>query len=78
MPMKRTSLFLDDGIMAEVRRLAKRRGVSVATVVREALAAYVAEPTDKKRLPSITGRFISGKRNTASRVDQFLWQEPHK
>jgi len=78
MPMKRTSLFLDDKIMADVKRLAAKRGVSVATLVREALASYVAEPRKKASLPSIAGRFSSGKKNTASRVDDFLWRDPHK
>jgi hypothetical protein len=76
--MKRTSLFLDDRIMAEIKRIASKRGVSVATLVREALAAYVAEPKKKGGLPPIAGRFSSGKRNTASRVDDFLWRDPHK
>jgi hypothetical protein len=76
--MKRTSLFLDDRIMAEVKRLAGKRGVSVATVVREALASYVAEPAKRKALPSIAGRFSSGKRDTSSRVDELLWRHPHR
>lgn len=78
MLMKRTSLFLDDRIMSDIKRLAAKRGVSVATLVREALASYVAEPGKKSALPSIAGRFSSGKRGTASRVDDYLWRDPHK
>ena len=77
--MKRTSLFLDDKIVAQLQRLARRRGVSFAMVVREALAVYVVEPTvgDGPSLPSVTGRFASGETDTSTRVDQLLWRDPH-
>jgi hypothetical protein len=38
--MKKTSLYLDDGDVERVRRLAHRQGRSQAEVVRAALAAY--------------------------------------
>lgn len=78
--MKRTSLFLDDKIVAQLQRLARRRGVSFATIVREALAVYAGEPntdTDGSALPSVTGRFSSGHTDTAERVDELLWRDPH-
>lgn len=78
--MKRTSLFLDDKIVAQLQRLAARRGVSFATVVREALAVYAASPAESHTaaaLPSIAGRFTSGHADTASRVDELLWTDPH-
>ena len=78
MPMKRTSLFLDDRIMADVKRLAAKRGVSVATIVREALASYVEEPREKGKLPPIAGRFSSGKRDTATRSNELLWKVVHR
>jgi hypothetical protein len=49
-----------------------------AGVLVAALASYVAQPKEKGRLPSIAGRFSSGKRVTAGRVDDFLWRDPHK
>ena len=78
--MKRTSLFLDEQLQLQLQRLAKRRGVSFATVVREALAVYVASPDAPDRppaIPAIAGRFSSGHRDTASRVDELLWRDPH-
>lgn len=77
MPMKRTSLFLEDKVMRAVSRIAERRGVSVATIVREAIAAYVATPSDVSPLPSVAGRYGSGKRDTSSKVDELLWHKPH-
>ncbi len=78
--MKRTSLFLDDTITSQLQRLARRRGVSFATVVREALAVYAAEPTTRHHstpLPSVTGRFASVHADTSTRVDELLWRDPH-
>jgi predicted DNA-binding ribbon-helix-helix protein len=75
--MKRTSLFLDASILRDLRRAAERRQVSVASLVREAIAKYLAEPAAPSRLPSVAGRFSSRKRNTSERVDDLLWRDPH-
>ena len=79
--MRRTSLFLDDKVTSYLQRLARRRGVSFATVVREALAVYVAHPgghRDIPSLPSVVGRFASDHTDTASRVHELLWRDPHE
>lgn len=78
MPMKRTSLFLDDLLLKKLRRAADRRGVSVALLVREAVAQYLGRPETESALPSIAGRFTSGKSDTADRADTLLWVNPHE
>ncbi|MEO5567111.1 MAG: CopG family transcriptional regulator [Gemmatimonadaceae bacterium] len=75
--MKRTSLFLDDKLLEALRRAAGRRGVSVASLVREAVAAYLAPRAAGSGLPTIAGRFSSGKSDTSERVDDLLWTNPH-
>ena len=75
--MKRTTIFLDDALLRALKRLAARRAVSFATVVREAAAAYVAAPAPVHAVPSVAGRFASGTTDTASRADELLWKEPH-
>lgn len=77
MPMKRTSLFLDAKLLENLRRAADRRGVSVASLVREAVAAYLA-PAAAGALPSFTGKFESGHTDTSARVDDLLWKNPHE
>ena len=76
--MKRTSLFLDAKILRDLKRAADRRQVSVASLVREAVTRYLAEPTGVAPLPAVTGRFASGKKNTSTRVDDLLWRSPHE
>jgi len=52
--MKKTSLYLDDGDVERVRRLAQREGRSQADVVRAALAAYESQLLAQRRF-SLTG-----------------------
>ena len=75
--MRRTSLFLDEDLTALLQKAAKKRGVSFATVVREALAAYVASKGTGASVPSIAGQFASGTADTSERVDELLWRDPH-
>ncbi len=75
--MKRTTIFLDDALLKALKRIAARRNVSFATVVREAMAAYVTEPA-AAGVPEIAGQFASGTDDTASRAHELLWRGPHE
>ncbi|HVZ48039.1 MAG TPA: CopG family transcriptional regulator [Gemmatimonadaceae bacterium] len=75
--MKRTTVFLDDKLLRDLKRVARRDGVSVAAVVREAMAAYVARPAAGS-LPSVAGAFASGHADTSERVDELLGRDPHE
>ncbi len=75
--MKRTSLFLDAKILQSLKRAAQREQVSVASLVREAISRYLAEPATAARLPSVTGRFSSRMGDTSKRTDELLWRDPH-
>jgi hypothetical protein len=75
--MKRTTMYFDDKLLAQLRRRAKAAGVSYATLVREALVRYLSEPASGGAVPSIAGKFSSGASDTSSRVDDLLWRDPH-
>jgi hypothetical protein len=47
--MKKTSLYLDDGDVERVRRLAHRQGRSQADVIRAALASYESQLAAERR-----------------------------
>lgn len=77
--VERTTVFLDPELLTKAKRFARRHGKSFAQVVREAVASYVAEEdTMSTRLPSVTGRFASGRSDTSERVDELLWTDPHR
>jgi hypothetical protein len=78
--MKRTTLFLDEQLEHDLRALSKRKGVPLASVVREAMARYVAS---EKRRGRAAVRFLasgrSGHADTAERQEELLWGDlkPH-
>jgi 16S rRNA U516 pseudouridylate synthase RsuA-like enzyme len=78
--MKRTTIFLDEGLEREMRAMAEYRGEPVASLVREALGRYVATET-KRRRPRL--RFIaagrSGTSDTAERNEELVFRNlrPH-
>lgn len=75
--MKRTTIFLAPQLLKRLKALAHRRGVSFATVVREAMARYLVEPAAPGTLPSVTGRFASGRSDVSERAEELLWKDPH-
>lgn len=75
--MKRTTVFLDETLLARAQRYARREGVSFATVVREALSEFLAQPRGASPVPSVAGRFRSGGEDTSERADELLWRDPH-
>ena len=77
--MRRTTVFLEDDLLKKARRYASKRGKSFARVVREALLEFITEEDSMKRkLPSLAGQFASGRSDTSERVDELLWQDPHR
>lgn len=76
--MKRTTVFLDEGLLKRMRAVARKEGRSFAAVVREAMTRYLAGGAPgTARVPGIAGQFVSGKFDTSERVDELLWKDPH-
>ncbi len=75
--MKRTTIFLDEQTIRRLQRVAQRKHVSAATLVREAVAHYLEAPDSVGKLPSIAGEFASGESDTSERADELLWHDPH-
>lgn len=76
--MKRTTIFLDEQILHRLQRAAQRKGVTTATVVREAVARYLEAPSSAANIPSLAGKFASGESDTSERAEQLLWRDPYK
>jgi hypothetical protein len=72
--MKRTTIVLPDDLAVLVEMERKRRGVSTAELVREALAAYLANDQGDAPL-SFIGLGRSGHHDTAERAEEILAQD---
>lgn len=66
--MYRTTLYLDDDVLEEVRRLADSSRTTQAAIMREAIATYVF---GKRRRPQSIG-MGRGPRDLAERADDYL------
>ena len=77
--MKRTTIFVPEGLERDLQLYAKRERKPTAAIVREAIAAYIARPDAARALPSFTGAFDSGHTDTAERHEELLFQRlmPH-
>jgi hypothetical protein len=69
--MKRTTVMLPDEVLLRLRREAKRRGVSLGEIVREAVDIHVPEPRPSGRL-SFFGVGEGGPADASERVDDYV------
>jgi predicted transcriptional regulator len=69
--MKRTTVMLPDEMDARLRREARRRGVSVAEVVREAVEQAVPSQEAGQRL-SFFAIGAGGPADASERVDEYV------
>jgi hypothetical protein len=73
--MKRTTIFVPEALERELQLYAARERKSTASVVREALAEYVAKHRVPGTLPSFAGAFSSGYADTAERHEGLLFRK---
>jgi predicted transcriptional regulator len=70
--MRRTTVFADDEVLDALLAMARRRGVTLAQITREALAAYVSRHHGKRRPLSLAGIGRSGRSDVAERAEDLL------
>lgn len=76
--MKRTTIFVDEALLNELKALSSEEGQSVAQVIREALIQHIARKRKARKSLSFIGAGRSGRRNIAERHEQLLWRRPTK
>ena len=69
--MEKTTVYLDGADYRRLKRVAARRRVRPAQLVREAVAEYVVTH-DAVRLPRSVGAFASGKGDIGERAEALL------
>ena len=76
--MVRTQIQLSEEQATKVKRIAASRGVSMAEVIRDAVAGAIqshagtASEERRKRALAIAGKFRSGKRDVSKKPDAYL------
>ena len=70
--MKRTTIFVEDNVLDALQAAARRRGVSLAQVTREALAAYVGRHKGKRKPLTFVAIGRRGRRDVAERFEELL------
>lgn len=70
--MRRTTVFADDEVLGALRAIARRRGVTLSEITREALAAYVTRQQRRRKPLTLTGIGGSGRRDVAERAEELL------
>jgi len=75
--MKRTTIFVDEQLERELQALARRQRRPMAAIVREAIEQYVvsARPAPGRPAPAFVALGRSGRRDTAERHEELLWEE---
>lgn len=72
--MKRTTVKIPDDLDARLRHEAATRGVTISEVSREALEAFLVEPSGRRRLgAAAAGR--SGRHDVSERIEEILAAE---
>ena len=79
--MIRTQITLTERQARRLRRLAADRGVSMATIVREAIDVYAPDDAAARsartaRVLAAAGRFDSGQVDVSERHDDYLAEDP--
>jgi len=68
--MKRTTVKLPDELDTRMRHEARRRGITLSDLVREAIVAYVG-----RRTPRSFGAGRSGRTDISERIEEILASE---
>jgi hypothetical protein len=73
--MKRTTIFIPEGLEADLHRFARREKKSAAWVVREAISSFLATHVPPASLPSSVGMGASGRTDLSERFEDLLFAD---
>ncbi|MGH7901556.1 MAG: CopG family transcriptional regulator [Thermodesulfobacteriota bacterium] len=73
--MKRSTIFIDEELEADIKHVAKIKGKKVSNIIREALKEYLDKRKSKRNL-SFVGIGKSGHKNISDTFEKKLWDKP--
>ena len=75
--MKRTTIFVDEDLINEIKEISKEENKSVAEIMREAMEGYIRRKRKKHRI-SFIGIGSSGMKDIAEKHEELLWKKAIK
>jgi hypothetical protein len=75
--MKRTTIFGDETVLENLRKLAHQKNTSLSAVIRTALQEYASKHHGAVTVPSFLGIGRSGRKDISERAEELLWSGPH-
>lgn len=72
--MTKTTLYLDESMMLDIKALAKAQGRKQSLLIREALARYLADHERPK--PIGIGSYRSGRSDVSERAEELYRERP--
>jgi predicted transcriptional regulator len=77
--MKRSTVFMDESLERDIQAIAREEKRPVASLIREALAQYVANRNVAARIePAFVAAGRSGRSDVAERHEDLLWDKAAK
>ena len=75
--MKRTTIFADDALLAEIRQASSSENKSAAQFIREALQSHLAarRAAPKPNRFAFIGKYKSSRTDVAEKHEQLLWSD---
>ena len=73
--MKRTTIFVNDGLISDIKDISKEENRSVAEVIREAMVNYIKQKRQKKKALSFIAMGSSGRKDIAEGHEELLWEK---
>ncbi len=74
--MKRTTIFVEESLLAALRQYAEKEHMSVSAAIRAALEEYIGRRHPATSLPSFFGLGRSGRTDIAEHAEELLWTRP--
>ena len=73
--MKRSTVYIEESVDLELKRLARQTGHSQAELIREGIREVIAKHKRKRPLPKSVGMVNSGNSELADSAEDLLWTE---
>jgi metal-responsive CopG/Arc/MetJ family transcriptional regulator len=72
--MKRSTIFVDNDLLRQIKEISKEENKSVAEIMREAMQNYTKQKKFKKKI-SFIRIGSSGRKDIAERHEELLWKK---